>query len=94
MSEPTIQRESLADLTGVSITRYPPGLISALEKLRDDKTVVHSASKATAHMWIESPIPSSADESVNRGEGRTLWFNKLFLTHPPLEDRIAALREL
>jgi heat shock protein HtpX len=82
------RRESLADVTGVSLTRYPPGLISALEKLRDDQTVVHSASRATAHLWIESPLARNAEE------GRMAWLNRLFDTHPPLEERIAALREL
>ena len=86
------RREALADVSGVSLTRYPPGLISALEKLRDDKTVVHSASRATAHLWIESPIPQNDAES--RGRGDSSWLNKLFDTHPPLEERIAALREL
>lgn len=82
------RRESLADFSGVSLTRYPPAMISALEKLRDDTTVVHSASKATAHLWIEQPTPQTKEE------GRTAWFNRLFNTHPPLEERIAALREL
>ncbi len=88
------RRESLADLTAVTMTRYPPGLISALEKLRDDTTVVHSASKATAHLWIESPLGTSPETVVNAREGRFAGFNRLFMTHPPLEDRIAALREL
>ena len=87
------RRESLADITGVSMTRYPPGMISALEKLRDDTTVVHSASKATAHLWIESPL-SDSDAHHSPREGHSSKFNRLFLTHPPLEDRIAALREL
>jgi heat shock protein HtpX len=82
------RRESLADVSGVQLTRYPPGLISALEKLRDDQTVVHSASRATAHLWIEEPIPN------NQEEGRMSWLNKLFLTHPPIEQRIAALEQL
>jgi heat shock protein HtpX len=87
------KRESLADVTGVSLTRYPPGLISALEKLRDDNTVVHSASRATAHLWIESPIPTEeTDPRHRRGDSSRL--NRLFDTHPPLEERIAALREL
>jgi heat shock protein HtpX len=81
-------RETLADVSAVHMTRYPPGLISALEKLRDDKTVTHSASKATAHMWIEQPMSGVGDE------GRQGWLNKLFDTHPPLEERIALLREL
>jgi heat shock protein HtpX len=50
-------RETLADVSGAELTRYPPGLISALEKLRDDQTVVSSHSRATAHLWIESPLP-------------------------------------
>ncbi|MGQ0520100.1 MAG: M48 family metallopeptidase [Actinomycetota bacterium] len=82
------RRESLADLTGVSLTRYPPGLASALEKLRDDRTVVHSGSRATAHLWIESPV-ARADS-----EGKLAWLGRLFDTHPPLEERIEALREL
>ncbi len=81
-------RESLADVSGVQMTRYPPGLISALEKLRDDQTVVHSSSRATAHLWIESPIARTEKE------GRLARLNRLFDTHPPLEERIAHLREL
>ena len=86
-------REALADMSGVSLTRYPPGLISALEKLRDDQTVVHSASKATAHLWIESPL-ARRDDEPHAGRGDSSWLNRLFETHPPLEERIAALREL
>jgi heat shock protein HtpX len=85
------RREALADVSGVEMTRYPPGLISALEKLRDDSTVVGSHSRATSHLWIEEPAPQSDDE------GSVSWLNRLnrlFNTHPPLEDRIAALREL
>jgi heat shock protein HtpX len=88
------RRESLADITAVTMTRYPPGLISALEKLRDDTTVVHSASKATAHLWIESPLGGTPETVVNRREARFSRFNRLFMTHPPLEERIAALQEL
>ena len=82
------RREALADVSGVSLTRYPPGLISALEKLREDTTVVHSSSRATAHLWIESPL--ARDPS----EGRLSRLNRLFDTHPPLGERIAALKEL
>ena len=82
------RREALADVTGVSLTRYPPGLASALEKLRDDRTVVHSGSRATAHLWIESPV-ARADS-----EGKLAWLGRLFDTHPPLDERIQALREL
>ena len=82
------RREFLADASGVELTRYPPGMISALEKLRADQTVVHSASKATAHLWIEEPLPT------RQGEGHQPRLNRLFSTHPPLEERIAVLREL
>ena len=82
------RRESLADISGVELTRYPPGLISALEKLRDDYTVVGSATHATAHLWIEQPTAREDHE------GRLARFNRMFDTHPPLEERIAALREL
>jgi heat shock protein HtpX len=80
------RREYLADATGVSMTRYPPALISALEKLRADSSVVHTASKATAHLWIESPL----DETPSR----TRKFDHLFQTHPPLAERIRVLQEL
>jgi heat shock protein HtpX len=72
-------REGSADVSGVSLTRYPPGLISALEKLKADKTVVHFSSRATAHLWIESPLGQA---------------NRMFDTHPPLDDRIKTLKEL
>jgi heat shock protein HtpX len=80
-------REYLADASGVQLTRYPPGLISALEKLRDDHAVVHNATKATAQMWIEQPL-----ETDDKKQGSK--FNKLFDTHPPLEDRIKRLQEM
>ena len=82
------RRETLADVSGVALTRYPPGLISALEKLRDDTTVVHSSSRATAHLWVESPLARTPEE------GRLSRLNRLFDTHPPLEERIQALKEL
>lgn len=82
------KREALADVSGVELTRYPPGLISALEKLRDDYTVVGSTSHATAHLWIEQP------QAVEESQGRFARLNRLFDTHPPLEERIALLREL
>ncbi len=82
------QRETLADVTACQLTRYPPGLISALEKLQEDTTVTHSASTATAHMWIEQPMSGVGDAGKLRG------IHGLFQTHPPLEERIALLREL
>ena len=82
------RREELADVSACQMTRYPPGLISALEKLQADSTVTHAASRATAHLWIEQPMPG-----VREG-GRLGQVNRLFDTHPPLEERIALLREL
>ncbi|MBB6379214.1 heat shock protein HtpX [Pseudonocardia eucalypti] len=81
-------RESLADARGAELTRYPAGLISALEKLRDDQTVVSAHSRATAHLWIESPLPR------RKSEGRFAWLNRMYDTHPPLEERIDRLRQL
>ncbi len=81
------RREYLADASGVLLTRYPPGLISALEKLKADHTATHFASKATAHLWIEEPL----DKETNKGD--TKW-NHLFDTHPPIDDRIHALEQM
>ena len=81
------KREYLADASGVQLTRYPPGLISALGKLKDDHTSTHFASKATAHLWIEEPL----DKESNKGASK--W-NRLFDTHPPIDDRIHALEQM
>jgi heat shock protein HtpX len=81
------RREYQADASGVLLTRYPPGLISALEKLREDHTVIHTASKATAHLWIESPLDEETPGTASK-------FNHMFDTHPPLEDRIKILKAL
>jgi heat shock protein HtpX len=82
------QRETLADVSACQMTRYPPGLISALEKLQDDTTVTHAASTATAHLWIEQPMSGVGDG------GKLRRSHRMFDTHPPLEERIALLREL
>ncbi|MGH9214346.1 MAG: M48 family metalloprotease [Acidimicrobiales bacterium] len=82
------RRETLADVSGIEMTRYPPGLISALEKLREDSTVVASTSHATSHLWIEEPAAQTATE------GKISWVNRLFATHPPIDERIALLREM
>jgi len=82
------KRETLADISACQLTRYPPGLISALEKLKADTTVTHSASTATAHLWIEQPMSGVGDS------GRLGSIHRLFDTHPPLDERIALLKEL
>jgi len=73
------RREALADVSGVLITRNPEGLISALEKLRDNPAVIAHAPAATAHLWIESPLDP-------RSHGAHGWFNRLFETHPTVGD--------
>jgi len=79
-------REYLADAEGVLLTRYPPGLISALQKLESAPTAMRSANNATAHLWLAQP-------SRAPGDGTTKM-ERLFLTHPPLEDRIRRLQEM
>ena len=74
-------REPLADATAVSFTRNPAGLRKALEVLAADSTVVRQKSNAVAHIWIESPL-----------DGKSV--SKMFSTHPPIEERIAALRAM
>src|SRR5690606_12578996 len=78
----------LAPISAAGMTRYPPGLTSALEKLKDDGSVVRRGSRATAHMWIEEPLEQPDEKN------RASRLERLFNTHPPLEERIEALREL
>ena len=73
------KREFLADADGALLTRYPEGLARALEKISQDPTPLKSANKATAHMYIASPF-------------RKKKVRKFFMSHPPVEERIRALR--
>jgi heat shock protein HtpX len=82
------KREFLADASGALLTRYPEGLASALIKISKDPHPVAAASTTTAHLWFENPFKADA----GRGRKGMPWFAKLFLTHPPVEDRVAALR--
>lgn len=77
------KREFLADASGALLTRYPPGLASALRKLDSDREPLEAANKATAHLYIVNPLKE------HRGR-----VNKLFSTHPPIEERIAALEKM
>jgi heat shock protein HtpX len=79
------KREFLADASGALITRYPDGLASALEKIAQDPHPMRKANNATAHLYISNPFRGSQTKS---------WFTKLFLTHPPTEERVRALREM
>ena len=63
------------------MTRNPLGLASALEKISKDTEPLEAANKATAHLYIANPL-----------KGQNLWMANLFSTHPPIGERIAALR--
>lgn len=78
------RREYLADASGSLLTRYPEGLASALEKIRDNAMPMQNTSTATNHLWISDPTAKSFGQRVAG----------LFSTHPPIEDRIKILREM
>lgn len=78
------KREFLADASGALLTRYPEGLASALEKISAYGAPLKHANNATAHLFISNPFGS---DTVKTG-----FFTKLFMTHPPAAERIAALR--
>jgi heat shock protein HtpX len=80
------QREYLADATGAMLTRYPPGLASALRKIAAAPHAMRSANNATAHLWLDQPSRVPGDE--------TSAFERLFSTHPPIADRIRRLEEM
>lgn len=80
------RRELLADASAVMITRFPEGLARALEKIAADKEPLEAANKATAHLYITNPLKNRHDKIG--------WFASLFNTHPPVEERIKALRSM
>lgn len=73
------KREFLADASGALLTRYPEGLASALEKISKNPVPLKRANKATAHLYISNPLKKKN-------------VSKLFMTHPPIEERTKALR--
>jgi heat shock protein HtpX len=75
------KREFLADASGATLTKNPEGLARALEKIATDKTPMKVAQEETCHLYISNPL---------RGQN----ISKLFMTHPPVEERIKALREM
>jgi len=79
------KREFLADSSGALLTRYPEGLASALQKISSDSTPMRVANNTTAHLWLDDPF---------KGQKKTSWLRKLFMTHPPVEERIKCLREM
>lgn len=74
------RREFLADASGALLTRYPEGLAKALEKISQQSQGLAHANKATAHLYISNPFKNKT--------------NNLFSTHPPIEQRISALRTM
>jgi heat shock protein HtpX len=78
------KREYLADASGALLTRYPEGLASALEKIDAYSQPMQTANNATAHMYISNPFGHQAFKGIAQ----------LFMTHPPTEKRIAALRDM
>lgn len=73
------KREFLADASGALLTRHPEALARALEKISADQEPLEVANRATAHLYISNPFKEKK-------------FSKLFMTHPPIEERVAALR--
>lgn len=80
------RREFLADASAVKLTRFPDGLARALAKISQDKEPLEAANKATAHLYISDPLKNRHD-SIG-------WFSGLFNTHPPISERIKALRQM
>lgn len=81
------RREYLADASGVGMTKNPQGLINALSKISQDKEPLEAANKATAHLYFEDPLRNLGNNGVG-------MFAGLFQTHPPVSERIAALKSL
>ncbi len=84
------EREFLADSTGALITRYPEGLATALEKISNFHQPMKVQQPAIAHLFISDPTGSNgrgeSDEKV-----KVSWLQKMFMTHPPVEDRVNRL---
>ena len=79
-------REYLADAQGAMLTRYPPGLIGALQKIQAAPHAMRSANNATAHLWLEQPSRVPGEQ--------TGLMERLFSTHPPIAERIKRLQEM
>jgi heat shock protein HtpX len=77
------RRESLADVSGVELTRNPAGLLSALRKLQQNDKPFKKMNHATAAMCIDDPL-----------QHHETWYHRLYDTHPPIEERIAALEKI
>lgn len=80
------RREYLADANGAMLTRYPPGLASALRKIAASTTPMSHVNNATAHLWLSQPSKIEGDQMH--------WMEKMFSTHPPIQERIKILEEM
>lgn len=81
------KREYLADADGALLTRNPDGLARALEAISKDTEPLEVANKATAHLYITNPLKDQKDSKKSH-------FASLFDTHPPIEERVKALRDM
>jgi heat shock protein HtpX len=77
------RRESLADVSGVELTRNPAGLLGALKKLQQNDKPFKNMNHSTAAMCIDDPL-----------QHHDAWYHRLYDTHPPIEERIAALERI
>jgi heat shock protein HtpX len=77
------RRESLADVSGVELTRNPAGLLGALKKLQQNDKPFKNMNHSTAAMCIDDPL-----------QHHDAWYHRLYDTHPPIEERIAALEKI
>lgn len=82
------KRELLADASGALLTRYPEGLATALLKISGDPNVLKTASNATAHLYFENPFKTDS------GKKTKSFIANLFSTHPPVAERVKALRSM
>lgn len=86
------KREYLADASGALLNRNPDALADALVKISSDPHILHTATNATAHLFISNPFQKK--DKGNAQKGFVNWIAGLFSTHPPIEERIKILREM
>ena len=80
------KREFIADSSGAMLTNYPQALASALQKIENYPQGMQNINPAIAHLFISNP-----EKNVENSGRQTPWYAKLFMTHPPIEERVAAL---
>jgi heat shock protein HtpX len=84
------EREFLADATGALLTRYPEGLASALQKISNFHQPMKIQQAAIAHLFISDPSGINHMSEAREHE-KVSWFTKMFMTHPPVQERVDAL---